>query len=256
MAGIVAGLLLSALPAARAQNDTALPGDKLVLELREAFRKGDTRTLGQKLPQLDGHPLQPLAAYWDMKLRLEWASADDVRAFTERFAGSYYEDRLRNDWLLLLGRRGDWASFGAELPRFRMNDDREVQCYGLLLQHQTGGTDVTEAVRERWMAQKAADDEAAERGQLLNLLLGMTGVFGAGQMFYWIGEKTAGGEDRQVGKARELFGLLPKRVETGDWILSATEVLMTLALALFIAQGVRVFLAHGRRRKAGRKAGD
>jgi hypothetical protein len=106
------------------------------------------------------------------------------------------------------------------------------------------------------MAQKAADDEAAERGQLLNLLLGMTGVFGAGQMFYWIGEKTAGGEDRQVGKARELFGLLPKRVETGDWILSATEVLMTLALALFIAQGVRVFLAHGRRRKAGRKAGD
>ena len=75
-------------------------------------------------------------------------------------------------------------------------------------------------------------------------------------MFYWIGEKTAGGEDRQVGKARELFGLLPKRVETGDWILSATEVLMTLALALFIAQGVRVFLAHGRRRKAGRKAGD
>ena len=158
MAGVFAGLILSALPAAWAQNDTALPGDKLVLELREAFRKGDTRMLGQKLPQLDRHPLQPLAAYWDMKLRLEWASADEVRAFTERYAGSYYEDRLRNDWLLLLGRRGDWANFAAELPRFRMNDDREVQCYGLLLQHQTTGADVAEAVRERWMAQKEADE--------------------------------------------------------------------------------------------------
>ena len=142
------------------QGDTYLvnTGDKLVLELREAFRKGDTRTLGQKLPQLDGHPLQPLAAYWDMKLRLEWASADDVRAFTERYAGSYYEDRLRNDWLLLLGRRGDWATFATELPRFRMNDDREVQCYGLLVQHQNTGADVAEAVRDRWMAQKEADE--------------------------------------------------------------------------------------------------
>jgi soluble lytic murein transglycosylase len=166
-AGIFAGLLLSALPAAWAQNDTALPGDKLVLELREAFRKGDTRTLGQKLPQLDGHPLQPLAAYWDMKLRLEWASNDELRAFTERYAGSYYEDRLRNDWLLLLGRRGDWATFATELPRFRMNDDREVQCYGLLVQHQNTGADVTEAVRERWMAQKAADEGCAAAARTL-----------------------------------------------------------------------------------------
>ena len=167
MAGIFAGLLLSALPAARAQTDAALPGDPLVLELRDAFRKGDTRTLSQKLPQLNGHPLQPLAAYWDMKLRLEWASADDVRAFTERYAGSYYEDRLRNDWLLLLGRRGDWASFATALPRFRMNDDREVQCYGLLVQHQNSGADVADAVRERWMAQKAADEGCSAAARTL-----------------------------------------------------------------------------------------
>ena len=167
MAGVFAGLLLGILPAARAQNDSALPGDKLVLELRDAFRKGDTRTLGQKLPQLEGHPLFPLAAYWDMKLRLEWASSDEVRAFTERHKGSYYEDRLRNDWLLLLGRRGDWGNFAAELPRFRMNDDREVQCYGLLVQHQNTGADVTESVRERWMAQKAADEGCAAAARTL-----------------------------------------------------------------------------------------
>ena len=149
--------------AALAQSEGSAPetltaGDRLVLELRDAFRRGDARLLAQKLPQLDGHPLAPLAGYWDMKLRLEWASADDVRAFSERFAGSYYEDRLRNDWLLLLGRRGDWTTFSAELPRFRMNDDREVQCYDLLVQHHSARAEVSDAVRERWMAQKEADE--------------------------------------------------------------------------------------------------
>jgi soluble lytic murein transglycosylase len=167
MAWALAGLLASHGLSAAAQTDVALPGDKLVLDLRDAFRKGDTRTLSQKLPQLDGHPLLPLAAYWDMKLRLEWASADDVRAFSDRFAGSYYEDRLRNDWLLLLGRRGDWASFNAELPRFRMNDDREVQCYGLLVQHLTAQADVADAVRERWVAQKAADEGCSAAARTL-----------------------------------------------------------------------------------------
>ena len=141
-----------------AQSEPLTSGDRLMLELRDAFRKGDGRSLSQKQGQLDGHPLAPLAAYWDMRLRLESASHDEVRAFTERFAGSYYEDRLRNDWLLLMGRRGDWGTFSAELPRFRMNDDREVQCYGLLLQHQTAQADVADAVRERWMSQRDADE--------------------------------------------------------------------------------------------------
>ncbi|MFC7407699.1 lytic transglycosylase domain-containing protein [Hydrogenophaga atypica] len=212
MAGIFAGLLLSALPAARAQIDTALPGDKLVLELREAFRKGDTRTLGQKLPQLDGHPLQPLAAYWDMKLRLEWASADDVRAFTERYAGSYYEDRLRNDWLLLLGRRGDWATFATELPRFRMNDDREVQCYGLLVQHQNTGADVAEAVRDRWMAQKEADEGCSRAAREL------TGAGKLPALATWHRARQGMERGRQRVVAQAVGQLNP------EWVATANEI--------------------------------
>ncbi|MFC5345272.1 hypothetical protein ACETK8_04250 [Brevundimonas staleyi] len=41
-------------------------------------------------------------------------------------------------------------------------------------------------------AQRRVENAAAKRGQLLNVVLGMTGVFGAGQMFYWIGEKAEG----------------------------------------------------------------
>ncbi|UUZ72694.1 hypothetical protein LP415_03415 [Polaromonas sp. P1(28)-8] len=58
-----------------------------------------------------------------------------MQDFLARYAGTYQEDRLRNDWLLLLGQRRDWAAFAAEYPNYRMNDDREVRCYALLVEH-------------------------------------------------------------------------------------------------------------------------
>ena len=77
------------------------------------------------------------------------------------------EDRLRNDWLLELGRRRDWTNFRAEVPRFRMNDDREVSCYALLVQHLDGAADRTTVPNLRatahaaWLAQRDLDDGCA-----------------------------------------------------------------------------------------------
>ena len=56
----------------------------------------------------------------------------------ERMSGTYWEDRLRNDWLLILSRARDWTNFSAELPRFRMNGDRQVSCYALMLDAASG----------------------------------------------------------------------------------------------------------------------
>ena len=81
-------------------------------------------------------------------------------AFAARWSGTYVEDRLRNDWLLELGRRRDWANFAVEYPRFRMNDDREVTCYALLVD-QLAGKDVREAALAAWLAQREADDGCA-----------------------------------------------------------------------------------------------
>ncbi|MGL6109128.1 MAG: transglycosylase SLT domain-containing protein, partial [Rubrivivax sp.] len=67
------------------------------------------------------------------------------------------EDRLRNDWLLELGKRRDWVNFCRDYPRFRMNDDREVTCYFLVSQH-LAGQDVREAARSAWFAQRDLDD--------------------------------------------------------------------------------------------------
>ncbi len=62
----------------------------------------------------------------------------DVEAFYRRWPGSYVEDRFRNDWLLELGKRRDWPAFAADKPRFRMNDDRDVHCYALMIEQQPG----------------------------------------------------------------------------------------------------------------------
>ena len=69
-------------------------------------------------------------------------SSPSSTAFAERWRGTYVEDRLRNDWLLELGRRRDWANFNAEFPRFRMNDDREVTCYALRRPSRSPASDV------------------------------------------------------------------------------------------------------------------
>ena len=139
---------------AQAQNR----GDEVLLEMHQAFRKKDANRLSALLPQARGHVLEPLAAYWEMRTRLETASASEIRGFLNSYAGSYYEDRLRNDWLLQLGKRRDWATFTAEYPRYRMRDDREVRCYALATEAINSKADVADEAKRLWYSLREADD--------------------------------------------------------------------------------------------------
>ena len=145
-------------PVATAQST---PGDKLIIEMSQAFKRGNHQKLSALLPQTKGHVLAPYAAYWELKARLPEATAAEVQDFFTRFAGTYQEDRLRNDWLLLLGQRRDWAAFAAEYPNYRMNDDKEVRCYALLIEHlnnPSANTKLADEVRKNWFSQRDADD--------------------------------------------------------------------------------------------------
>ena len=148
------------LPAASAPAPAAT-ADSVILDMREAFRRGDKARLASLLPLVRGHALEPWAAYWGLKVRLEDASAQDVQDFLTRYAGTYQEDRLRNDWLLLAGKRRDWATFAQELPRFRMADDAEVRCYATAMQALQGASvsrEAVQAVRRDWWAQRSEGD--------------------------------------------------------------------------------------------------
>ena len=149
-------LSFSALLPACAQ--TPKRGDDTVLEMHQAWRKMDRSRLSALLPQVQGHTLEPLAAYWELRARLDTASESEVQAFFTRYAGTYYEDRLRNDWLLLLGRRRDWSTIAVEFPKYRMQDDREVRCYALAADAVLSKRDVTQDALRLWYAQRDADD--------------------------------------------------------------------------------------------------
>ena len=145
-------------PHAHAQAQPANKGDELILEMHQAFRKGDKNRLSALLPQARGHVLEPLAAYWEMRVRLDTAPETEIRGFLNSYAGSYYEDRLRNDWLLQLGKRRNWATFTAEYPRYRMRDDRELRCYALATEAMNSKADVAEEAKRLWYSLREADD--------------------------------------------------------------------------------------------------
>ena len=146
-------------------------GDDVLLEMRTAYRRADKAALTQLLPATRGHPLEAWAAYWELKARLDDAQPEEIDAFLRRWAGTYQEDRLRNDWLLLLGKRRDWERFSAYYPAFRMRDDREVRCYALLIEHIARGPletpNLAEQVRDNWFELRDADDGCTEAARRL-----------------------------------------------------------------------------------------
>ncbi len=156
---LTTAVLAASAPWAAAQNR----GDDTLLEMQQAFRKGDRQRLTTLLPGARGHVLEPWAAYWELRARLDMAQPAEVNAFLQRWAGSYQEDRLRNDWLLLLGQRRDWEQFAELHPHYRMGDDREVRCYALAIDQIRGqaAQDAGAEVLRNWYALRDMDDGCA-----------------------------------------------------------------------------------------------
>ncbi len=136
--------------------------DAVITDMAQAYKRGDRKRLSALLPQAKGHILEPWAAYWELKARLDEASHSEVRAFFNRYPATYQEDRLRNDWLLLLGQRRDWTTLSDEHSHYRMRDDRELRCYFLTVELLEKGPQaspsIADEVRKNWMGMKEADD--------------------------------------------------------------------------------------------------
>ncbi len=162
----LAGVFVAFTSFANAQITSNPRIDNVLVEMSQAFKKVDRAKLTSLLPQVSGHPQEAWGAYWELKARLEDASESEVQGFLSRYAGTYQEDRLRNDWLLLLGQRRDWGNFAAHYSKFRMRDDKEVQCYAILIDHLQGTASLTNTtpaeraalVRKNWWSLRDADD--------------------------------------------------------------------------------------------------
>lgn len=148
----VATALACALAAAPAQaqkrtvsqnaGSTLIPSDPddAFKALRDAARKNDAARAYAISATLVDYPIPSYVEYFRIKPQLFDASGlartdapdAEVRSFLQRYKGEAIADRMRNDWLLVLGKRRDWANFDAEYPQFVLKDDTQVECYALL----------------------------------------------------------------------------------------------------------------------------
>jgi soluble lytic murein transglycosylase len=105
--------------------------DDAFLLLRDAVRQDDPAKAEFYAGRLTDYSIPSYVDYYRLKPRLKDASQQEVRDYLRRYEGSAIADRLRNDWLLELGRKRDWATFDEQLPLFVLNDDIQVKCYAL-----------------------------------------------------------------------------------------------------------------------------
>ena len=78
---ILASLAVALLGCAQAQ-----PRDEVLLQMQDAFRQGNKARLAQLLPLAQGHALEPWAAYWELRARLDTANPQEIQQFLTRYA--------------------------------------------------------------------------------------------------------------------------------------------------------------------------
>ncbi|MEZ2308690.1 transglycosylase SLT domain-containing protein [Paraburkholderia sp. RCC_158] len=122
------------LPISQLTND-----DQIFVQLREAARNNDAARAAQFASMIPGYPAPSYLEYFQIKPQLfdsgghARVDAPDapVLAFLQKYDGQAIADRMRNDYLTVLGSRHDWRNFDQQYARFVLNDDTQVKCYAL-----------------------------------------------------------------------------------------------------------------------------
>jgi len=127
--GLASLALSTALLAAGAHAASA--ADEALLTAFDAYRAGDPIKFSKAAKKLDGHLLAPWIEYWRLSFSLEDASPQELASYFARWGTTFPGERLRTDWLKVLGKRGDWARFDAEAALLQ-RDDLETRCYRLV----------------------------------------------------------------------------------------------------------------------------
>jgi soluble lytic murein transglycosylase len=121
------------------------------LAARDAFRAGDAVRFDHINMRLKNSPLEPYLAYYRLRLQLETVDAADIQAFLARPDDTPVIDRLRGEWLKLLGKNHQWDAFAAEYPRL-LNEDTELSCYALQARRRTQENEALQEARKLWLS--------------------------------------------------------------------------------------------------------
>ena len=144
--------------------------DESLLAAYDAYRAGDPIKFSKHAKKLDGHALQPWLDYWHLSMRLEDASNKEVREFLATHASSYVSERLRADWLRVLGKRSDWQELERQAKGTPVAD-LEVSCYRWIARLEQGDEDAGAEAMAMWLE----PSELPEGCQRLSVMLSARG---------------------------------------------------------------------------------
>lgn len=175
--------------------------DEDFLAARDAYQANNAARLETHARQLQGHLLEPYVAYWQLSLRIDEASPEDVRGFLALHRNGPLSDRLRSEWLKSLADRGEWETFNAELPRLASRDI-EITCSVLQYRMLTAPEAALPEVRLLWFMTRDLPESCAP---LLNALVA-SGTISSDDLWSRIRAALEGG---RVTQARRIAEWLP-----------------------------------------------
>ncbi|MCC8996258.1 MAG: lytic transglycosylase domain-containing protein [Nitrosomonas sp.] len=130
--------------------------DSDFLAARDAFQKGNIQLLNSYATRLEKHVLWPYVDYFQHRSVINTVDSTTIRNFLSRYEGSLVADRLRGDWLKVLGKSRQWQVFDAEYPLV-VNKDTELQCYYYQRHLDIKNVAVIAEVRALWFTSNILD---------------------------------------------------------------------------------------------------
>lgn len=128
----------------------AVNKDERFLAARDAFRAGDRARLERLAEELRGHDLEDYVEYYQTVIRLpDQLDPATARQFIARHERTYLAEKLRSDWLKVLGKKGEWAEFDAEYPKI-VAPDQDLVCYALQSRRARGDASMLDDALPLW----------------------------------------------------------------------------------------------------------
>ena len=136
------------------------------LTAREAFQSGNAKRLDASAARLQRHVLWPYVDYYQQRMLLRTTDNANIRYFLSRYDGALVADRMRGDWLKMLGKNQQWALFDAEYPLL-VNKDNELLCYYYQRRLNTNDRTVLSEARALWFTPASLPDSCTPVFQTL-----------------------------------------------------------------------------------------
>jgi soluble lytic murein transglycosylase len=136
---------------------TAKPSaqDYAFFNARDAYQAHNKAKLAKAAEKLKGTPFEPYGEFWQLRLHLDSAPAEEVHEFLARNDKTVVGDELRKEWLRQLAKRERWDVFRQDFRLPTADDpDPEVVCYSLLGRWREGDDAALAQFQAYWNAAK------------------------------------------------------------------------------------------------------